>query len=424
MNKQDEWGLLALALFFILEIALGGSGVWSENILGFSIRKLLFVLFFLYMLVVPLAKSDMRLYIFACCAVLFYLIWAIVVPLYYNNLGNSIKDFPSIFGITFLSFLAVRISENFFSKLVLFSAKCSLGLAYLHCLIAIMLNFELITAFELNHLLLNRFVREEEVFIFTVEPSLRVFWASSSFMLIGYLYYISKAMTGSGRPVLNYISIAVHCFAFVVTDTRAFQIFMVMTPFLYFLFSVFHKLKLEQRSRYITALWYVGALVVLEFMIVSLVNPEILIYLGLVKPGEGSERYDQVVAIFESFSESLWWGKGFGSFSEDLIRSEIAPWSYEMSIAALLMKLGIFGLSFLVALLFFSLVLPLIYSEVQDSKFESNKVQKQVRLLAAAGMAYLLVVSTNPYLFSLVGFATNLVFYSWYILNTKFKKVV
>jgi len=88
------------------------------------------------------------------------------------------------------------------------------------------------------------------------------------------------------------------------------------------------------------------------------------------------------------------------------------------------MKLGIFGLSFLVALLFFSLVLPLIYSEVQDSKFESNKVQKQVRLLAAAGMAYLLVVSTNPYLFSLVGFATNLVFYSWYILNTKFKKVV
>jgi len=174
--------------------------------------------------------------------------------------------------------------------------------------------------------------------------------------------------------------------------------------------------------RLLVAVFYVLALVVFEIIILLSVNPEFLSSLGLAKPGEGSERYDQVSAIFISFSDSLFWGKGFGASAEGLIRSEIAPWSYEMSIAALLMKLGLIGVLFILHLLFASLVIPFICSIREISGSSDVLVNKEMWVLASAGVSYLLVVSTNPFLFSLVGFSTVFVFYSWYVFIAKYNR--
>lgn len=72
-----------------------------------------------------------------------------------------------------------------------------------------------------------------------------------------------------------------------------------------------------------------------------LVQPTLLSLLGIASESSDEIRYTQVIWIFNTFMNSPVLGTGLGS-AED-VRSLIAPWTYEMSLLALIMKLGLVG---------------------------------------------------------------------------------
>ena len=413
---RKDFLILVLVSLFLLEISLGGSGVWSENLLGFNLRKILFFLLFLLIFSIPFIRASSHFYIYAIGALTFYFIWGLFIPINYGNLSNSLLDFPALFAITFLTFLSSKSSKNVVEWIVLFSARCSLVLAGLHCLIAIVFYMDLVPPMLFRQALVSTFIREGELAIFTTEPSIRIFWASSSFMLIGYAVFFFRMVSGNSAKIYTFIGLCVHFSAILITDTRAFQLFMIIVPVMYFFFLTIKSRDFGGSCNVIFL--YILLLGLIEVLIISLVNSDFLMYLGLSKPGEGTARFDQIMPLLGSISDNFFWGKGFGSSVEGFVRSDSAPWTYEMSILALIMKLGFFGVISLSTLLFMALWLPVLLSEVKID--ENKQVKKQISLLGAAGIGYFVVVSSNPFLFSLVGFSIMLVIYSWYILSFKY----
>ncbi|MBN0231545.1 hypothetical protein JTL43_34680, partial [Pseudomonas aeruginosa] len=64
---------------------------------------------------------------------------------------------------------------------------------------------------------------------------------------------------------------------------------------------------------------YVFGMVMVELLLLLAVTPSVLKVLGLNKEGEGTERADQIEAIYHTLSENLFWGIGLGGNSEYLI---------------------------------------------------------------------------------------------------------
>lgn len=108
-----------------------------------------------------------------------------------------------------------------------------------------------------------------------------------------------------------------------------------------------------------------------------------------------SLKIDQMKALLGKWSDSKLFGYGFGAYEENCIRSADAPYSYEMTAFALLMKIGIAGI--LVWAFFF---LCLIYKKYKLC-YKTNKTEfwSWLSTLVAFGLA----VQTNPYLFNFVG---------------------
>lgn len=105
------------------------------------------------------------------------------------------------------------------------------------------------------------------------------------------------------------------------------------------------------------------------------------------------ERYEQVAPLVDAWSRSPWFGRGFGAQAA-LVRSEDAPFSYELTVLALLMKVGVVGLVSLLLL-------------VGGSWLAALLAARPRRRSDCAGLAaivgFLLAASTNPFLLNFVG---------------------
>lgn len=89
-------------------------------------------------------------------------------------------------------------------------------------------------------------------------------------------------------------------------------------------------------------------------------------------------------------------GYGYGSFLEDFVRSEEAPFSYEMVFFALLMKTGIVGI-----LCWIFLVLSLFYVKYKYGR----KSQSDFSAWLFLSIAFWLLIQTNPLLLNSIGIA-------------------
>lgn len=64
--RVAEFFFLLFSVVFLAEISVGGSGAWSEKLIGFSFRKLLFVLISLFLILIFLLERK-------CLSIIFYL---------------------------------------------------------------------------------------------------------------------------------------------------------------------------------------------------------------------------------------------------------------------------------------------------------------------------------------------------------------
>jgi len=114
------------------------------------------------------------------------------------------------------------------------------------------------------------------------------------------------------------------------------------------------------------------------------------------------ERLYQFDCLIEKWEQHSFFGTGYGAFCRNYVRSESAPYSYELVPAAMLMKLGIIGF-----LLYWGGWLIMIAYALM--------LRRRCRLRSACFVGglcgYAIVVNTNPMLVNFVGIAIFSLFY-------------
>lgn len=115
-----------------------------------------------------------------------------------------------------------------------------------------------------------------------------------------------------------------------------------------------------------------------------------------------NERFEQVGPLLDAWRDAPLLGHGFGA-QASLIRSDEAPFSYELTVLALLMKLGAVGLVLLVLLV--AAPWSAAWLRTRSAPACTSAAPRNLRLCAglASVLAFLLAASTNPFLINFVG---------------------
>ena len=123
-------------------------------------------------------------------------------------------------------------------------------------------------------------------------------------------------------------------------------------------------------------------------------------------------RYKQLAPLMNAFGNHFFWGNGFGMVIEP-IRDLAAPFSYELSILALIAKIGIFG--FVVALILIAFTLL----QAQPATHPPDNLPS----LYALYCAFIFASTFNPYMFGFNGtFFFLFILYAYQ--GSFFKKVI
>ena len=109
-----------------------------------------------------------------------------------------------------------------------------------------------------------------------------------------------------------------------------------------------------------------------------------------------AKRDEQRKALLGKWSQSKWFGFGYGAYAENCIRNDQFPYMYECLIPALMMKFGILGMLvwglFVLALVFFT------WKALW-------KKPLQFWCWIGTALAFAMAVQTNPFLFTFAGFS-------------------
>lgn len=111
-------------------------------------------------------------------------------------------------------------------------------------------------------------------------------------------------------------------------------------------------------------------------------------------------KLEQIKRLTEKWLSAPVFGWGYGSFVDGYLRSDVAPFSYEMQAFALLMKIGIVGLG--IWILFFACQIILMVKKHKVQSF--YKMAAWLFLLIAIAIC----VQTNPLLISFTGMSVVL----------------
>ena len=403
MIKSTQF-ITILIIALIYEIALGGSGAWSINVFGFSIRKALFILINVSFLVSFLTEKQQTLaYIQIAITIMFFLIWGLLIPsIKGTNLIHSISDFLPLIGITLVAIFTSKTKKLKVNLILKHAFYASFISALIHIIIYILFitGNPLIDGIKL--FIIEFFMTKKEFAADNINISdagngnVRVFWASSSFLVLGYTISIYRYILN--KTFINLILIFILGLAVFATYLEAFMAFVVFIPISFKVLNAviikdkFTKLSILKNS---------------IFMIAALLLIQLSIYLAT---GSDSIRQLQAIHLLNTIGDNFFWGVGFGG-SSSVIRSEFSPWTYELSIIALIMKLGLIGSFILSIIVVMLMLIPLNGKKISLMPLK----RKTLVLLSSFLIGYLFIGSTNPFIFSLVGWQILMVTYLWYI---------
>ena len=108
-------------------------------------------------------------------------------------------------------------------------------------------------------------------------------------------------------------------------------------------------------------------------------------------------RAEQNRALVEKWSLSKWIGFGYGAYCENLIRNATAPFMYESTLPALLMKVGIVGgLVWIILIMGATITAFIVF-------WKKNRMD--VFWWLGLALSYAMAVQTNSFLFTFAGFS-------------------
>ncbi len=380
-----------------------GPGDWSAP-LGFSVRKLLFILiivmFFLHYFHYRQFKFiDIKLFLIGS---LFFTFFGLVIPAFYGvDLSLSIADVRPLAGLLLIPFMVgfYKRSNRWRNDRKFVSVALVL-LAFLH----VFLWFLGGVSREWGEVALStmRSIYEPGVAVidskiiavnYTLEGTFRVQWTSSSFLLLG--LYFGFSQLNERRSFYNFIYLFVCCLAIYVTQSRGLVFAIFLGVGHYFVFYYFIPLKDLGFRSYFFAL---SSIFLFSMLILPFFTPEFLEMIGVTREGSDSERSAQIFPLIQNWLNHLFFGSGFGSGIE-VVRSETVPYSFEVSILSLLMKVGVVGIGS--ALIICSALLAqLFHGLVPQGK------KRQLLLIFSMVFVYIIASNTNPYLSNFFGMLT------------------
>jgi hypothetical protein len=215
------------------------------------------------------------------------------------------------------------------------------------------------------------------------------------FVLVLYVMK-SGSLSGVSKIILK-LSVILSIITVLVSGRRALWVEMLVTPFLILLINYFNSEKRSKRTTIKIIKFYSIAILLLvvsgSIMAYSL-NWDVSLFIERFTAAfeSGSVRHEQAAALFNGFTESPLSGPGFGVGVHDVVRSDLRPWTYELSYVLMLYNTGVLG----TALYFVCIVIIyLFYFKYLKNGSYDNAITSS---LLVAFTCFIIANSTNPYL--------------------------
>lgn len=383
-----------IGAFLIADITLMGSGAWAE-VTGLPLRWAAFaVLCFVAVQRIAIKKNKElkdRLVV-SSMLLSFAFIWIIIIPALGNiNFLSSLKDGMFFIGLVFIFIIAEYSNAKFDAiKIEKFFIFIVLVLTLIHIALGSLQFFGLVEgevlAYVARLVLEPNYNENTQVYVgYMLENTFRVFWISSMFIFVGIALSIKNFNKALCWKNTGFIALLVLALFF--TKTRSLIIASLIFPILFYL----TKLVLNKKTKFHKTHLAVIVLFLMPFAVFMLNSAAVIDFLGLSRDLSDSIRIEQQSYLMDAFFKNPILGSGFGSSASE-IRSETSPWSYELNMVALLMKIGILGVLFLYVIIYRIFTFYACYSN------KTNLAHSYALLLSI-----IFIGSTNPMLFNLAG---------------------
>ena len=391
-----------LFFLFLLDLLFLGAGV---NIYGLDIssRKLLFLFFCASSLLVyfgDFTEKDMVGFSLILAGFLFILIWVILIPLIsHGNLIYAVSDaMPLIASGVFLLTTKFPIWKN----LWLAARGLMLRFLYLFTILHVILYFifmiypNLVADLtEVFALIFDIGTGNDAKFVFftSLDGDIsRIYFGSSFLLLIGFYFLLSDEGENFGRSLRSRFFFAILLVvALWATNTRSLLLGAVA---MVIFFPISRWLMKHINKSWLTIFLLIILPLFLVFLLIPTVDMQLLAFVGLDRDGSDDIRSEQLYSLLNTISENILFGLGFGA-NALIVRNEDAPYSYELSILALFMKIGVSGV--LVACgIWASILLNLLPKKGQE-------FEKKFTALYALYISFVISCFYNPYIFGFFG---------------------
>lgn len=259
----------------------------------------------------------------------------------------------------------------------------------------------------------------------------RVFFTTSIFLLLGMYFSLKKL---GKYKLFDHIYLAVNVLAIVSTMTKSLWCGILIGLIIYLIVS-FHNFKIEEKNKKIKS-FFLFLAEISAFVVISnytIFNDRVFHHFSNSFVYESNSNYSedkddefkekikekfknnaaayydregslisnnikikQIQLLLRKWAEKPLMGYGYGSYLESFVRSDEAPFSYEMVFFSLLMKVGIVGILFWIFFIF-----SLIYIKYKYRKKEESDYFCWLFLVSS----FFVTVQTNPLIFNSVGMA-------------------
>ena len=406
----------------VMDLLLAGSGQWSE-FLGFSFRKLMLLLLATGSSLMWVRSSSVLYTLIGILGLAIFAVgWSMMIPLFYNTpLPNALNDSQLFLGLLFApAIVQTVIQTGCWPSALRLIERLIWILALLH--IAIFWYQEISGDGAAEIILAMRSLlepgrpeEETSVFIGPIADGFRVFWGSSVFLLLG--IYLAVRNFIMRRMVLSIFIFLMISYAIHTTLTRGLILSIPLFFVLWWMFDLLLKWCRLGLGLYLL----IGfALLIMTLPIILLADPNVLAAIGLGRDISDDLRYDQATDLIDAIVARPLFGGGFGGYV-GTIRSEAAPWSYELSMLALYMKIGFFGVAVLLGV--FVIFVHAAVVETSSAQFLPADTRRAISQITSLLFCVIFCSNTNPYIFSMLGWGFLMFIYIEFCVTTQQRPV-